>query len=829
MGRALVPDISITDPRLLTTMPERLERRHRSRRADPRHRVLRLAGPQPARRHPRAQRRRAGLRATCRTMIDRPRRGGPPREMAQASLEAGLAFTNAILGATHAMSHQVGGLLDAPHGVVNGVLLPHVIRYNAAATPRAVRRRWPRPPGCRSTGARRTRRPSCSPTTCARSPTTSACRAGCGELGVDREPTSHRLAHQRARRRLPDDQPARRPTDDDLASAVPGRAVSRSPTAARPSADDLWRRSPASGRARGPTTASCVRSDERMTARRPRHGLASRARWSAPSRARARCSRRWLRAAAAHLERRLDGAGAGRRPPARARPRFLAVGRRRRLIDIDDERLPACAARRARAGPAHEPTTGAGRSDRRLGPGADDARRAAASAAWSRCTGCRADRRAERPVGAAHPGQPGGRLAAHLRAVPGRRRPCTAAPSGSTTRRPRRRRDLADRTAELRAGRGAAAARPPARAARRRAAPDRPRAARQRHPVRPLGRHGRRGRRGDADALGDGAAPVVERLDHRQASSSPGGRRPAAVGDLRAAPAARRHRLDAARAAARAGRAAPSRPRRSPCASRAGRSPCPARRRPRARPHRRRGAVQRGHPRPGDPGDRPAALPARAASPLSVADDGDGDPRELRRLLRLERRGDSDGRHRGLANMAQPGPRTSAARSRSAGPGSAASGSSCGRAAVARRRPTGRHAPRSEEHDDGHDHRAPPRARRTDPSSIVLVDDHAIVRQGLRSVLEREADLRVVGEAASAAEAHRPSSRASRPAIVLLDLKLSTSLGQRGPRPVPAAHRRAPRGRRAGADHVPRRQPGGRSASRAAPAATSSRTSTPPS
>jgi len=55
--------------------------------------------------------------------------------MAQASLEAGLAFSNAILGATHAMSHQVGGLLDAPHGVVNGVLLPHVIRFNAEAAP----------------------------------------------------------------------------------------------------------------------------------------------------------------------------------------------------------------------------------------------------------------------------------------------------------------------------------------------------------------------------------------------------------------------------------------------------------------------------------------------------------------------------------------------------------------------------------------------------------------------------------------------------------------------------------------------------------------------
>ena len=47
-----------------------------------------------------------------------------------------MAFTNAILGLTHAMSHQVGGFLDAPHGVVNAVLLPHVIRYNAHAHPR---------------------------------------------------------------------------------------------------------------------------------------------------------------------------------------------------------------------------------------------------------------------------------------------------------------------------------------------------------------------------------------------------------------------------------------------------------------------------------------------------------------------------------------------------------------------------------------------------------------------------------------------------------------------------------------------------------------------
>src|SRR5437879_10059802 len=57
--------------------------------------------------------------------------------------------------------------------------------------------------------------------------------------------------------------------------------------------------------------------------------------------------------------------------------------------------------------------------------------------------------------------------------------------------------------------------------------------------------------------------------------------------------------------------------------------------------------------------------------------------------------------------------------------------------------------------------------------SIVLVDDHAIVRQGLRSILDREEDMRVVGEAASANEARTVVAR-TRPDIVLLDLKLST-------------------------------------------------------
>ena len=38
---------------------------------------------------------------------------------------------------------------------------------------------------------------------------------------------------------------------------------------------------------------------------------------------------------------------------------------------------------------------------------------------------------------------------------------------------------------------------------------------------------------------------------------------------------------------------------------------------------------------------------------LWISDDGQGDPIQLRRLLRVEARGDSDGRHQGLASMAR--------------------------------------------------------------------------------------------------------------------------------------------------------------------------------
>jgi alcohol dehydrogenase class IV len=46
------------------------------------------------------------------------------------SLEAGLAFSNASLGAVHAMAHSLGGYLGLPHGECNAILLDHVMEYN---------------------------------------------------------------------------------------------------------------------------------------------------------------------------------------------------------------------------------------------------------------------------------------------------------------------------------------------------------------------------------------------------------------------------------------------------------------------------------------------------------------------------------------------------------------------------------------------------------------------------------------------------------------------------------------------------------------------------
>ncbi|WP_415975096.1 iron-containing alcohol dehydrogenase [Rhodococcus sp. 077-4] len=134
LGRALVPDITVIDPRLLTTMPEWLNAATGLDALTHGIEAFVSLGHNQLTDHHALRAVTMVISHLART-IDEPADMVARGSMAQASLEAGLAFTNAILGATHAMSHQVGGLLDLPHGVINGVLLPHVIRFNAAADP----------------------------------------------------------------------------------------------------------------------------------------------------------------------------------------------------------------------------------------------------------------------------------------------------------------------------------------------------------------------------------------------------------------------------------------------------------------------------------------------------------------------------------------------------------------------------------------------------------------------------------------------------------------------------------------------------------------------
>lgn len=66
---------------------------------------------------------------------------------------------------------------------------------------------------------------------------------------------------------------------------------------------------------------------------------------------------------------------------------------------------------------------------------------------------------------------------------------------------------------------------------------------------------------------------------------------------------------------------------------------------------------------------------------------------------------------------------------------------------------------------------------------ILLVDDHAIVRYGIRSLIERNLGFEVCGEAGTLAEAYE-KVRALKPNIVLLDIKLPDGDGANGCREI---------------------------------------------
>jgi alcohol dehydrogenase class IV len=134
ISRTLVPEISVIDPRLLTTMPEWLTAATGLNALTHAIESFVSRAHNPLTDHHALHAVALITRHLLPAQLN-PTETAPRLAMALGSLEAGMAFTNAILGAAHAMSHQVGGLLDAPHGVVNAVLLPHVIKFNAEVSP----------------------------------------------------------------------------------------------------------------------------------------------------------------------------------------------------------------------------------------------------------------------------------------------------------------------------------------------------------------------------------------------------------------------------------------------------------------------------------------------------------------------------------------------------------------------------------------------------------------------------------------------------------------------------------------------------------------------
>jgi len=134
ISKSLIPDIAIIDPQTLMTKDRRLTsstgmdalshaiESYISLAATPLTEVLSLKAMRLIAQY---------LRPSAASRYNMEAK----RAMAMASLQAGLAFSNAILGAVHAMSHQVGGLIDAPHGEINAILLPYVLEYNYLAAP----------------------------------------------------------------------------------------------------------------------------------------------------------------------------------------------------------------------------------------------------------------------------------------------------------------------------------------------------------------------------------------------------------------------------------------------------------------------------------------------------------------------------------------------------------------------------------------------------------------------------------------------------------------------------------------------------------------------
>jgi len=140
VSKSLVPDLSLIDPRTLTTKPSELTA---ATAIDALVHAIEAFSSNASWEITDlfAERAMVGVMQWTERCLASPLDLEARTGCALASLEAGLAFSNASLGAVHAMAHALGGRLDLPHGECNALLLEHVLTFNlpAFATERRAR------------------------------------------------------------------------------------------------------------------------------------------------------------------------------------------------------------------------------------------------------------------------------------------------------------------------------------------------------------------------------------------------------------------------------------------------------------------------------------------------------------------------------------------------------------------------------------------------------------------------------------------------------------------------------------------------------------------
>jgi alcohol dehydrogenase class IV len=128
MSRCVAPDISLTDPDTLETLPDEYVCTTATDALS--HAVEAFFSVAASSLTDVNALKALRLIAKSYVRAVRERRPEDLENLARASLHAGMAFSNSLLGIVHALAHPIGGLYNANHGSVNAVLLPEVLRYD---------------------------------------------------------------------------------------------------------------------------------------------------------------------------------------------------------------------------------------------------------------------------------------------------------------------------------------------------------------------------------------------------------------------------------------------------------------------------------------------------------------------------------------------------------------------------------------------------------------------------------------------------------------------------------------------------------------------------